>query len=151
MFDIITADIITTTELEALVLKIFHEFLHLLLYTIFVNRVSAFFTNGKSIFNNSQIRLSKIPPHSNSLDSCVFDNFTAFNELLVKAFQRLEICLLPYSEQCGNLVSTVPVMFDDNLKVTSTAFLSQISVLEDASLINLSLNCDIESFYINTK
>ena len=81
--------------------------------------MSTFFINSKPNFINSPRGLEKDPLDSMFLDSRVLDNFTLTNQLSTEALQRLNTCLSVIDEKCGKLVSLRPIIFGDNIKVTS--------------------------------
>ena len=58
------------------------------------NGFSTFFIKGKPVVSNGPRSLTKNPLDYPMLDIWVFDNFTLPNELLGKALQSLENCLL---------------------------------------------------------
>ena len=88
--------------------------------TLFVKGLSTFFINGRLAFSNGPRSLPRNPPDCIILD--IFDNFESFNELFPKALRRLVTCLSVNNKLCGELVASVPVTPDDNLRVIPFAF-----------------------------
>ena len=63
--------------------------------------------------------------------------------------KRLETCLSANSKLCRKLFSLVPTMFDDNLRVTSAAYIA--TGFNTSCVVNLiisQLSWDIELFHI---
>lgn len=89
------------------------------------------------------------------LDSRVFHNFIFLIELLAKTLQRFGICLAVNNRLYRKLVSPVPIMFYDNLmfmiELHQLHFLPYPLIYPAQNLITWGLNCDIQSFYNNTK
>ena len=81
------------------------------------------FINAKPTFINGLRSLPKNLSDYIILDSWVYANYTLADELFSKDLQRIETCLSVNSKLWGKLVSLVPIMFDNNLRVMSVAFL----------------------------
>ena len=105
--------------------------------TLLASAVSILFINGKPTFINGGRILTRNPPDCIILDRKMFDTFSLTKKFFSKALQRLEAYITVNSKLCGKLVSLVPIMFDDNLRVMSVAFF-----VADFNL----LSCQSESF-----
>ena len=70
------------------------------------------------------MRGNEIPPNCTISESWVFDKFILTDELLAKALQIFETCVLVNNNLCGKLDSSLksPITFDERFEVTSVAF-----------------------------
>lgn len=75
------------------------------------------------------------------LDSWVLDNFVLANEWFAKSLRRVTTCLTVNKNLCQKQLSLLPVIFDDNFKVTSLALLvvgfSLSSCISDSFTVTL--------------
>ena len=69
-----------------------------------------FFINGKLAFIKDPRTLPRNPPNCIILEICVCDNFVLEGKLFAKSWEKLVTCLS---------VRELPIIFDDNFKVTS--------------------------------
>ena len=81
------------------------------------------------------------------LDIWVFYNLISVDDLSAKALRRFESCLLVNNNSKGKLVSSSPIISDDNLETTSVSFFIADFNLVSCDLIALHLNSCIVSFY----
>ena len=56
------------------------------------------------------------------LDNWIFDNLISVDDLLAKVLRRFLTCPLINDSLWGKLVSSLPTIFDDNLKTTPVPF-----------------------------
>ena len=101
------------------------------------NGLITFFISGNPVFSNGLRSLLRKPPDWNILDIWVFDNLISVHKLFAKALQRFATYLLVNNNLWGKLVSSSPIIFDDNLKATSDSFF-----IADFNL----LSCEFDSF-----
>ena len=99
----------------------------------------AFFISSNPVFINGPRSLPKKPPDCIILDIWVFDKLISVDKLFAKALRRFAAYLLVNNNLRGKLVSSWPVIFDDNLKTTSDSFF-----IADFNL----LSCKFGSFTI---
>ena len=85
------------------------------------------------------------------LDNWVFDNFISFNELFAEVLQRTATCPFFNGKLHGKLVSSVPIITDDNLKNTPVTFWLQTLIYVARNLITWLFHFDTQLFCINTK
>ena len=104
--------------------------------TLLASCLITFFISGYPVFSNGTRSLLRNTPDSIIWDIWVFDNLISFY-LSAKALRRFAACLLVNNNLWGKLVSSSPIIFDDNLKTTSVLFL-----ITDFNL----LSCEIDSF-----
>ena len=80
------------------------------------------FNKGNPDFNNGAKNL-KNPPLC-ILVNCAFDNLILVDVWLAKALKMFATCLLVHCNLCGKCASSteLPIIFDDNLKITSDSF-----------------------------
>ena len=93
-----------------------------------------FFINGNPVFSNGPRSLPKNPP------DCiiwVFDILIPVDDLSANVLRRFETCVLVYNTLWGKLVSSWPIISDDNLKTTSVSIF-----IADFNL----LSCEFDSF-----
>ena len=92
--------------------------------TRLINGLSTFTINDNPIFINGPRILPRNPTDCTILDNWVFDNFILGDELFAKILRSFETCLSVSNNSCGKLVLSLesPIMFDENLRVTSVAF-----------------------------
>ena len=89
------------------------------------------FNNGNPDFNNGAKNL-KSPPFC-ILVNCASDNLISVDEWLAKALRRFATCLFVNN----NSSSELPIIVDDNLKITSVSFF-----IADFNL----LSCEFDNF-----
>ena len=88
------------------------------------------FNKGNLDFNNAAKNLKNPPFYI--LVNCVFDNLISVHVWLAKALRRFATCLLVKNNLCGKLVSSseLPIIFDDNLKITLVSlFIADFNLL----------------------
>ena len=91
--------------------------------TLLANDLITFFINGNPVFSNGPRSLPRNPPNCTIFDNWVFDRLISVNDLLAKALRRFVTCLLLNNNLRGKLVSSSPIIFNDNLKTISVFFL----------------------------
>lgn len=87
--------------------------------TLLANNWSKFFINVRSTLINRPINLPRNPPGCSFLDFCIFENFH------LEIFCKWLICKGNISDNnilWENLASSLPILFDDNLRGKSAAF-----------------------------
>ena len=104
---------------------------------LLANGLITFFINGNPVFSNGPRSLLRNPPDCIILDIWVFDNSISVDDLPPIALRRFATCLLVNNYLWGRLVSSSPIIFDDNLKTTSVSFF-----IADFNL----LSCEFDSF-----
>ena len=67
---------------------------------------------------NGPRSLPRNPPNCIILDNQVFDNLISVDDLLAKTLRRFSTCLLVNNNLWGELLSSSPTIFNDNLKTT---------------------------------
>ena len=90
--------------------------------TLLGNGLIAFFIKGNPGFSNGPRSLPTNPPDCTILDNWVFYNLISVDDLLIKALRIFVTCLLVNDNLWGKLVSSLPIVFDDNLKNTPVSF-----------------------------
>ena len=80
---------------------------------------STFFIKVKPNFVNGRRSLPRNPQGCIILNTCVFENLIMADDLFAKALRRLATWLSVNNTLWGKLVSSSPVKFNDNLRVTS--------------------------------
>ena len=100
------------------------------------NGVSTILINGKPILINVPRMLPRNQPHCIVLEICVFNNFILAYELAI-TLQIFALRLPVSNKLCGKLVSSLylSIIFDDNLKVTSTRLFVIDFICEVVNLI----------------
>lgn len=98
--------------------------------------VGSYSINSKVTFFNFLRSLPRNSPGGIISNSCVFDKFILTVELNLKSLGGIETFSSLNNNLRGKSVSLVPIIFDDNFKVTALAFLLLISI---ESLITLRL------------
>ena len=83
--------------------------------------MNTFFINGNSTFINGPRSLPSDLPDCIILDSCIFDTIIFADESFVKALQRIQTSKFN-SKLFVTLVSLVPIIYFDNFRVISVAF-----------------------------
>ena len=80
------------------------------------------FNKGNPDFNNG-VKNRKNPPFF-ILVNCAFYSLISVDVWVAKALRRFGTCLLVNNNLCGKLASSseLPIIFDDNLKITSVPF-----------------------------
>ena len=81
-----------------------------------------FFVNGNLVFSNGPSNLLRNPLDCIVFDNCTFDNLISAAELFAKVLWIFETCLSVNNNSWGKLVLLLPIMFDDNLNITSVSF-----------------------------
>ena len=102
--------------------------------TLLASGLITSFINGNPVFSNGPRSLRKNPT------DCiiwVFDILIPFDDLSAKVLRRFETCVLVYKNLWGKLVSSWPIIFDDNLKTISVSIF-----IADFNL----LSCEFDSF-----
>ena len=105
------------------------------------------FSKGNPDFNNGAQNLKNSP--FCILLNCAFENLISVDVWLAKALRRFATCLLFNNNLCGKLASSseLPIIFDDNLKITSTPFF-----IADFNLLSCEFdNFTFKLFYIRPK
>ena len=93
--------------------------------SLLANGLSTIFIKGKPVFSYGPKSLPKIPPHCLILCNWVFDNFILAEELIAKALQSLETCVLANNNLWGKWLSSLesPTAFDESFKIYVIPFL----------------------------
>ena len=86
------------------------------------NGLSTFFIKGKPAFINGPLSLPRNPAYCIILSSFVFENLLLAGNLLAKTLRRLATHLSVNDSLLGKLALSLPIIFSDNLRVTSIAF-----------------------------
>lgn len=81
-----------------------------------------FFINGKPTVIGGPRNLPSNPSDCIILDSYAFENLILANDLFAKDLWRLATCVSVNKSPWDKLASSSPVIFEDNLRVTSVAF-----------------------------
>ena len=89
---------------------------------LLTNGLIIFLINGNPVFSNGPRILPRNRTDCVILDIWVFDNLISVDDLSAKALRRFATCLLVNNNLWGKLVSSSPIIFDDNLKTTSVLF-----------------------------
>ena len=92
--------------------------------TSLANSVSAFFVKANLDFSNGPRSLPRNLHDCNILDSWFFDHFILSDKLFPKVLQSFETCLSVSNNLCEKVISylDLPIIFDNNLKLTPVSF-----------------------------
>ena len=90
--------------------------------THLTNGLIKFFIHGSPVFSYGPRSLPRNLRDCIILDIQVFDNLKLPNNLLAKSLLRFANYLLVNNNLEGKLVSSLPIVFDDNLKTTPLSF-----------------------------
>ena len=108
---------------------------------LLANGLVIFAIKDNPVFSNGLKRQPKNPPDCSNLCNVVFDNFTLAEELLAKASQSLESCVLVKNNFFRTFFSSLelPITFDEIFKVTSV-----LLFIPDFNL----LDCELDVKYV---
>ena len=123
----------------------------ILIRTLLANAWITFLISGNTVPSNGPRRLPRNPPDCTILDNWAFDSLILIDELFVKDLQRPATCLPVINNLFGKLVSSseLPIIFHDNLKITSVSFFIADFNLLSCEFDSLHLNYYINSIYID--